>query len=467
MTGKKVIIAWPPLKDPKGYATVSQNRQFQWFKDPFFAYPIIPALASTMLGMAAQAITWVDAIAGELNEVEFSRFLVQVSPDYVIFESPTPLIKRYWEIINGIKQHMPQVKIILCGDHVTALPEESKKNCKADHIVQGGDWHYKVFEIITGKSWPKDQALPLINRTASQWWLYAYKNGNFKYLPGTYIMSAMDCWHRKCTFCSWAQYHKNYYVRAAQDVLNEIHILVEAGFKEIFDDSGTLPVGEWLKELCTGLIAQEYYKHVDFGCNMRFGALNPDDFAMMKKAGFRMILWGLESVNQSTLNKLGKGYNIKDVSYDLKMARDAGLKSHLTVMFGYPWETYEDARRTYDMVKYWLRKGYADSAQATICIPYPGTPLWKEAKERGDIITEKWEDYDMTKPVMRIPFSDEKLFALQRGIYNMAFHPEFILRKLLSIRSIDDLKYYVRIGRKVYDRFGQYHDLGKVSIDNV
>ena len=26
-------------------------------------------------------------------------------------------------------------------------------------------------------------------------------NGNFKYLPGTYMLSAGGCWHGKCTFC--------------------------------------------------------------------------------------------------------------------------------------------------------------------------------------------------------------------------------------------------------------------------
>ncbi len=462
---KKIIFAWPPLKNPKGYPTTGNNRQFQWFKDPTFVYPIVPAIAATMLTQSGNSITWLDCIAAELDEVMFSRLMVQITPDYMIFECPTPLIKRYWEIINGIKQHLPNIKIILCGEHVTALPEESRKECKADYVIPGGDWHLKVFEIVNGKPWPKDQGPPHIDRNVTQWWLYAYKNGNFKYLPGTYIMSSIDCWHKKCTFCSWATYHNKYLLRPVEDVLNELNVLIESGFKEIFDDSGTFPVGMWLVDFCKGIIERGYQKHVDFGCNMRFGTLHAEDFKMMKKAGFRMILWGLESVNQVTLNKLKKGYDIKDISVDLKLARDAGLKSHLTVMFGYPWESYDDARRTYDMVRYWLRKGFASSAQATICIPYPITPLWKEVKEKGDLVTTDWPRYDMTEPIMKIPYDEKKLFALQRGIYNMAFHPEFIWRKLLSIRGMDDLKYYMRIGRKVYDRFGQFHDLGKVAID--
>ena len=65
--------------------------------------------------------------------------------------------------------------------------------------------------------------------------------------------------------------------------------------------------------------------------------------------------------------------------------------------------------------------------------------------------------------VMKPGCSEEAVKKFRRGIYNTAFHPEFIIRKLLAIKSIDDLKYYLRIGRKVYDRFGMFYDLSKAS----
>jgi radical SAM superfamily enzyme YgiQ (UPF0313 family) len=457
----KVIFAWPPMDKPKGYITAGQNRQVSWLKQPFFAYPINNAVAATMLAQAGQAVTWLDGISDEMDMVEFARVILTTMPDYMVFESPTPLIKRYWEVINNIKETLPQIKIILCGEHVTALPQESRDNCKADFIVTGGDWKYQVFRIITGTYWPEDKTDPRIDRGLTKWWLYAYKNGNFKYLPGTYIMSALDCWHGKCAFCSWATYHNKYKVRPVEDVLAEIEMLIENGIKEIFDDSGTLPVGDWMHALCKGIIERGYNEYVTFGANMRFGALQDDDFALLKQAGFRMILWGFESANQETLDYLQKGYKVKDVMHDLIRARAAGLNSHLTVMFGYYWETYQEQKRTYDMARYLMRKGWAGSAQATICIPYPITPLWKECKELGMLTSENWDDYDQTKAIMRVPFPEKELFKFQQGIYNMAFNPEFLMRKLLSVRDMDDLKYYLRIGRKVYDRFGNWTQLSK------
>jgi anaerobic magnesium-protoporphyrin IX monomethyl ester cyclase len=451
------------MKEPKGYPTVGQNRQFQWFKDPTFIYPIIPATCATMLLTQGKNILWLDAVAEQMNELDFSRVLAQMRPDYMIFEANTPLIYRYNEIINAIKAELPDTKIILCGEHVTAMPEEVKANCHADYFVAGGKWYFEVYKIITGNDWPADKLLPHINRHVTRWWLYAYKNGNYKYIPATYIMAAQDCWHRPgCTFCSWANYHKDYYVRPVEDVLQEIEELIEVGFKEIFDDSGTFPTGEWLRKFCNEMIERGYNDYISLGCNMRFGVLAQEDFKLMSKAGFRMLLWGMESVNQETLNRLNKCYSVQSISKDLILAKAAGLQSHLTVMFGYPWESYKDAKRTYDMARWLLLHNWAFSAQATICIPYPGTPLFNYCKENNLLTTENWDEYDMTKAVMKISYDEKELFKFQKSIYNIAWNPRFIFNKILQIRNFEDIKYYFRIGKKIYDRFGNFYEVGKV-----
>lgn len=458
----KVIMCWPPIISDKGFPTAGQNRQVQFFRDPTFIYPIIPALFSTLIAKSGNEILWLDAIAEQMNDVEFGQILVQSPPDWIVFEASTPLIKRYWEVINGIKTNMPDVKIILVGEHATARPEECRENCKADYILQGGKWYFEAFKIITGNDLPKETALPHINRDLTRWWLYAYKNGNFKFIPGTYIMAAQDCWHRPgCTFCSWGEYHKEFVVRPVEDVLQEVEELIQFGFKEIYDDSGTFPTGEWLESFCKGMIERGYNDYISFGCNMRFGALKESDFALMAKAGFRMVLFGFESANQATIDRLNKGYNVKSVMQDLILAKAAGLHSHLTVMFGYPWETYQDAKRTYDMVRWLLIKDWAFSAQATICIPYPGTPLWKECKENGWLLSEDWSEYDMSKAIMKTPFTEKELFKLQKGIYNIAYHPKFLFNKIKAVKNFEDFKYYLRIGRKIYDRFGNVSTIGK------
>ena len=261
----KVIFAVPPVKsDHRGTPTPSQNRQYQFFKDPFFAYPIIPALFISMLFTEkGHELLWIDAVAEDMNDVEFGQLLLQMRPDYIVFEANTMLIGRYLEVVEGIKSNLPEIKVILCGEHATARPEDVAKS-KADHVIHGGKWYYEAFKIVTGKEWPKEKLLPHINRDLSRWWLYAYKNGNFKYVPATYQMASQDCWFRPgggsgaCTFCTWVNYHPENIIRPVDDYFSEVEGLVNMGFREFFDDSGTFPVGKWLKEFCERMTRKDF-----------------------------------------------------------------------------------------------------------------------------------------------------------------------------------------------------------------
>jgi radical SAM superfamily enzyme YgiQ (UPF0313 family) len=374
----------------------------------------------------------------------------------------------------------------LFGDHVTALPEESFYNSGVDFVLTGGDYdflllnlcnvlreselstiHYPLSTKLEPGIYYRDNgqikntglfqlnhdlnSLPFIDRQLTQWQLYAYKNGNYKCVPGTYIMAGRDCWWGECSFCAWSQImYPEFRVRNVGNVLDEIDILISSNrVREIMDDTGCFPAGEWLRDFCNGAIERGINKKIYLDCNMRFGALNPDDFSLMKKANFRLLLFGLESANQKTLDRINKNLKVERMIEDCKSATRVGLKPHITIMFGYPWETYKEALNTLRLGTWLLKKGYAYTMQATIVIPYPGTALFEECKKSSWIRTFNWDDYDMKQPVMRTEIPADKIIELVQGMYNASFNPEFILRKILSLRDIDDLKYYLRAAKKV------------------
>ena len=45
----RVLVCYPPIESPKGSPMLTQNRQFQWFTEPSYLYPCIPASAATLL----------------------------------------------------------------------------------------------------------------------------------------------------------------------------------------------------------------------------------------------------------------------------------------------------------------------------------------------------------------------------------------------------------------------------------
>jgi radical SAM superfamily enzyme YgiQ (UPF0313 family) len=169
----------------------------------------------------------------------------------------------------------------------------------------------------------------------------------------------------------------------------------------------------------------------------------------MAAAGFRLLKFGLESANQDTLDRLRKGTTVEQIVESCRMAKAAGLTVHLTTMVGYPWESRADAMKTLDLCRTLLAAGDADMLQATIAIPYPGTPLFAEAREKGWLRTTDWDRYDMRAPVLKCPIPDDELKHLTQGLYRAFLSPRFIARTLMKVRSVNDLKFIGRAGRAV------------------
>ncbi|MFH1037064.1 MAG: radical SAM protein [PVC group bacterium] len=519
----KILFSYPPLDTSKGFPTLGQNRQFQYFSEPTFIYPVVPAIAATGLRDAGHEVLWNDCLAEGICREEYFKLLEREKPDLIIFETKTPVIKEHWQLIDEIKRlpftaHRSPLTVLL-GDHVTALPEESMQNSQVDFVLTGGDydfllrnlceslepenppfdsapfdfaqglrqdlrqspilrqaqhmfpntsassahvpqslepgiWYRESGTIKTTGSFKLDHDLdqaPSIDRQLTKWELYAYKNGNYRQTPGTYIMSGRDCWWGKCTFCSWPQLYPKFRVRSVNNVLDEIGMIIKKyPVREIMDDTGTFPRGEWLRSFCRGVIQRGYHHKIGFDCNFRFGAADFDDYRLMKQAGLRFLLFGLESGNQETLDRLNKNLRVETIIESCRMARKAGLFPHITIMFGYPWENYEQARNTLKLGKYLLKKGYAYTMQATVVVPYPRTPLYEECLEKDWLLTSDWADFDMKQPVMKTPFPEKDLMKLVQGMYSIAYDPVFLARKMLSIRDWADIQFFLRAGKKVF-----------------
>lgn len=486
----RISIIYPPLENKKGVPLLTQNRQFQWFNNPTYIYPMVPASAATLLKTRGFEVDWCDAIAEEWSYGRFLEYYKKQAFDLVMMETKAPVLKRHWQIVRELKKMKPDTAIVFVGDHVTAFPEESMIGCPVDYILTGGNYDFLLCDLCENLRSNKGElnvsklpfgvwyrsdgrirntgefvldqdlnTLPMIDRDLTKWKLYSEKNGNYSRIPGTYTMAARDCWHHKCTFCSWTTLYPKYLMRKPESLLDEIGMLIDKyGVKEIMDDSGAFPTGEWLRSFCRGMIERGYNKRVILDCNMRFCALTFDDYKLMKGAGFRFVLFGMESANQETLDRIAKGEKIGDMVESCKLAKKAGLSPHITLMFGYPWETEEMVKNTVCLGQKILKKNWAHTLQATVLIPYPGTPLYRECKEKGWLLTENYEDYDQRMPVMKTPMGSEKIKEAVQSVYKVAFNPEFIWHRIIGIRSIEDVKFIFRAAGKV---IGHLHDFGE------
>jgi anaerobic magnesium-protoporphyrin IX monomethyl ester cyclase len=185
---------------------------------------------------------------------------------------------------------------------------------------------------------------------------------------------------------------------------------------------------------------------------MRFGVLSLDDYSLMKKAGFRMLLFGLESGSQRILDELNKGVKVEEIVDSCKKAKDAGLTVHVTIMFGYPDASREEELQTHRLAKKLMEGGYADTLQSTLLIPYPGSRLYETAIEKDWLRYQpgQWEHWDMSEPVLKSDnVSAEEVKRLCDETYKVFLSRRYVLRRLLSIRSFEDLKFTFRGVRKI------------------
>ncbi|WP_309493608.1 B12-binding domain-containing radical SAM protein [Candidatus Hecatella orcuttiae] len=471
----KVMIAFPPLLEVKGVPQLTQNRQFQWFSHPTFIYPMVPASAATLLKINGFEVEFVDGIAQQWSYGQFMDHVQKSRPDLVVFETKTPVVKQHWQIVDRLKELLSEVKTVLVGDHVTAFPQESMELSHVDYVVTGGDFDVSLLGLakhLEDESpmpkgvWYREDGgirnsgpfelvgdldgIPFIDRVLTKYQLY--RENWYKRKVFTYTMAGRDCWWRKaggCTFCAWTVPYPKFRVRSPERHLDEIGYLVEKfHVREIFDDTGTFPLGRWLERFCKGMVERGYHEEVLFSCNFRYDQVGREVCRLMKKAGFRLLKVGLESASQETLDRINKGIAVQQIVEGSRIAKEAGLEIHLTIMVGYPWETREDALRTLALAKKLMEDGLADVLQSTIVIPYPGTELYRQAIQFDwfRVDPKDYERYDMTEPVLKTEdMTAEEVVEFCDEIYKIYLSPKYILRRFVkSLVSKDDFMLNLR-----------------------
>jgi len=468
----KVMICYPPVYKSGRIPLLGQNRQFRYSSSgEVRIYPIVPSTAATLLEQKGFQVEYLDGINQRLSWEQFAQAVSAFQPDLVAMETKTPIVRTHWRITDQLKKEFPDTRFALMGDHLSFSSEESLKNSQVDFVLTGGDYDVSLLRVANHLEnrenplpkgvWYRDgqdikntghfelvsslDSLPFIDRELTKWWLYGEA---YLHHPCTYIMWGRGCFPGKCTFCVWAS---NFWVckprlRSFGNVLDEIETLVDTlHVKEVFDDTDTGTWNKrWLSSLCDGLIRRGLNDRVHISCNARADNLTRETCKLIKKAGFRLLKVGLESGSDATLRRLAKEETIAQIRQGVKNAKDEGLNVLLTIMVGYPWETEEDAKTTLKVAQELMlyKTHVGDSLQASVVVPYPGTPLYYESLKNDwfQINPHDYEAFDMSSPPLKSPMGSQTIMEYCDSLWRIHQHPMFVLKTLLSAFSFDDLR---------------------------
>ena len=167
------------------------------------------------------------------------------------------------------------------------------------------------------------------------------------------ILSSKGCFWRRCSFCEEGSINL-YSVVDLDRVVDEIEHHYSNGHRYFqFVDEMISP--KRLRMLSKKIIGRKI--EVFFYATLRPSAdFNEETLHLMYKAGFRYVIWGVESANPRVLKLINKGTTVETISNALKLSTKAGIKNHIFMFIGFPTETpdelFDTMRFIYDNSRY-------------------------------------------------------------------------------------------------------------------
>jgi radical SAM superfamily enzyme YgiQ (UPF0313 family) len=331
----------------------------------------------------------------------------------VMFTQDWPYVRT---LIQLIRERFPEALIVAGGEHITAVPEYSLRDCPALDICVLGEGDEAIVDLARRAGESREAVLEAIGiayldgdrfvRTPPRprlrqvdklpipaWDLfpietYLDSNNSFGVQRGRSlsILATRGCPYQ-CTFCSNPNmYGKSYFARSPGHVLDEIEYLMRAyGVQNVdFYDLTMVLRRDWVLEFCREIERRGLKFTWQMPGGTRSEIIDDEVAAAMYRNGCRNFAYAPESGSPRILKLIKKRVDLKRLTSSVRAALRRGLHVKCNIIIGFP-----DERRS-DIVKTWLfccRMALLgiDAVEPMLFIPYPGTQLFNQLRAEGRI----------------------------------------------------------------------------------
>lgn len=262
--------------------------------------------------------------------------------------------------------------------------------------------------------------------------------------PFTILVTSYGCVYG-CDFCDMGDF--GYSERSPEDVVDEIEYCVEEyGVKEIdIFDRDLLIRRDRAERIFEEIV--ERGVDVEWSCRARVDEVDDELLKLMRKAGCRLILFGVESGDQEILDSEHKGITLWEIKEGIRKTKEHGIGTVGFFIIGHPGETRETFRKTVEFAK----ELPLDYAQFFRMSGKPGARLYEEVEEEmgfdyfEKLIKGEVKERDVPRPWT--DFSNKELNSMVKKAYlEFYLRPGFIFSELLTIRTLEDLKSHIKVG---------------------
>ncbi len=261
--------------------------------------------------------------------------------------------------------------------------------------------------------------------------------GTYRKKPVAVMITSRGC-NRHCIYCFQLDKERKSGIRyrSVENVMQEIELCIRQGYKEIkfLDDTFAADYNRARE------IAREILRRRLSFTWFASACVNQVDKPLLKAfkdAGCWAILFGAESGVQKNLNTIRKGTTLDQIRTAVHDAQDVGLKVSTPFMFGIPGETFEEGLQTIEFAV----TLDPDMANFHAITPFPGTYLYDNL-ERFGTVSEDLTDftYQGAAFIPKTMTRDDIHKLRQIAFRKFYLRPSFLLRKLLDLRTINDVK---------------------------
>ncbi len=343
------------------------------------------------------------AVLAALTPDDWEMEIVFETIEEVPFDSDADLIAisamgvGLWRGLDMARQFKARGKKVVVGGLMATLMPEYTLAHGADAVCLGdaeGVWEriLRDFEQDRLQGMYDGRQSASLNWPVPRYDLIAKKRIG----PVLPVMAGRGCPHR-CEFCSLAAYYQGkYYRRPIEEVIRDIRAVKQLGFKRVLilddniaaDPDHAVKLFKEVEKLDVQWVSQ---------CAIYIAA-HADMLQAAVRSGCTTLSFGLETVNQESLNAVQKTFaRVSDYEQYLETIRRAGIDVATEMVLGIDGDDPATFKRTADYIirnRITLPKFY-------ILTPVPGTPLYDRFDREGRIIDKNYIRYNASQAVFR------------------------------------------------------------------
>lgn len=450
----KVLFISPPAKDHPVVRDMAGGLGFDG--GPLTALPPLEFayMAATLLNKGHEAKI-IDSDIEGYDYLAICQHINEFQPDSIIVNVSLPTLYQDCSFLKRVCEKFSLPLIVKTGIMYPPLLKEILERSTANLCIYG-ESDLQIEEIILGKEkigtayFENDEfrmekesvvsdldQLPLPARNLLSNEKYRYELLGDKV---TVMQTSRGCPFPCSYYCAYPMVQgSNWRARTPVHVVREIEDIVHNHqIKKILFRDATFTLKKQRTEQICDLVIQKNIK-IEWWCETRVDCLDRALMKKMKDAGCLGMNIGVETGDPEVMETKAKiGLTMDKLISVRDWAQQIGLRLHFLLMLGLPEETKQSIYKTHKLLCGLKPK----TMGVCIVTPYPGTQLYKEAKQKGWIESEDWSRYGGHYPVMHTDDVSADDLMKARRMMQLGFY--FLKKRFTGRLGLFLLDYYFK-----------------------